>query len=72
MPETMKLLGSTKSKITTDENDEIVSHLEITEVQQWTKYLGKTLIFMRNSTLEKTVIFIFLTVFARGRLGTRL
>ena len=31
-PETMKLLGSTKSKITKDENGENVSHLEITEV----------------------------------------
>ena len=30
--ETMKLLGSTKSKITKDENGENVSHLEITEV----------------------------------------
>ena len=28
MPETTKLFGSTKSKITTDENGEIVSHLE--------------------------------------------
>ena len=28
--ETMKLLGSTKSKITKDENSENVSHLEIT------------------------------------------
>ena len=28
----MKLLGSTKSKITKDENGESVSHLEITEV----------------------------------------
>ena len=28
----MKLLGSTKSKITKDENGENVSHLEITEV----------------------------------------
>ena len=28
----MKLLGSTKSKITKDENDENVAHLEITEV----------------------------------------
>ena len=32
MPETMKLLGSTKSKITKDENGENVPHLEITEV----------------------------------------
>ena len=32
MPETMKLLGSTKSKTTKDENGENVPHLEITEV----------------------------------------
>ena len=32
MPETMKLLGSTKSNITKDENGENVPHLEITEV----------------------------------------
>ena len=31
-PETMKLLGSTKSKITKDKTGENVSHLEITEV----------------------------------------
>ena len=31
-PETMKLLGSTKSKITKDENCKNVPHLEITEV----------------------------------------
>ena len=31
-PETMKLLRSTKSKITKDENGENVSHSEITEV----------------------------------------
>ena len=31
-PETMKLLGSTKNKITKDKNDENVLHLEITEV----------------------------------------
>ena len=31
-PETMKLLGSTKSKITKDENGENLLHLEITEV----------------------------------------
>ena len=31
-PETMKLLRSTKSKITKDENGENVPHLEITEV----------------------------------------
>ena len=30
--ETMKLLGSTKSKITKDKNGENVPHLEITEV----------------------------------------
>ena len=32
MPETMKLLGSTKSKITKYENGENVPHLEIVEV----------------------------------------
>ena len=32
IPETMKLLGSTKSKITKDKNGENVSYLEITEV----------------------------------------
>ena len=31
-PETMKLLGSAKNKITKDKNDENVLHLEITEV----------------------------------------
>ena len=31
MPETMKLCGSTKSKITQDENGESVPHLEIPE-----------------------------------------
>ena len=31
-PETMKLLGSTKNKITEDKNRENVPHLEITEV----------------------------------------
>ena len=31
-PETMKLLGSTKSKINKDTNGENMSHLEITEV----------------------------------------
>ena len=32
MPETMKLLGSTKSKITKDKNGENMPHLEIPEV----------------------------------------
>ena len=32
MRETMKLLGSTKNKITRDENGESVTHLKITEV----------------------------------------
>ena len=31
-PETMKLLGSTKNKITKEKNSENVPHLEITEV----------------------------------------
>ena len=32
MPETMKLFGSTKSKITTDKNNENVPHLEVNQV----------------------------------------
>ena len=32
MPETMKLLESTKSKVTKDENGENVPHLEINEI----------------------------------------
>ena len=32
MPETMELLGSTKSKITKDKNDENVPYLEINKV----------------------------------------
>ena len=32
MPQTMKLFGSTKSKITKDKNGKNVPHLEITEV----------------------------------------
>ena len=32
MPETMKLIGSIKNKITKDENGENVPHLEIAEV----------------------------------------
>ena len=32
MPKTMKLLGSTKSKLIKNENGENVSHLGITEV----------------------------------------
>ena len=32
MPETMKLLGSTKSKITKNENGEKLPQLQITEV----------------------------------------
>ena len=32
-PETVKLLGSTKSKITKDKNSENLPHLEITEVE---------------------------------------
>ena len=32
MPETIKLLGSTKSKITKDKNGKNITHLEITEV----------------------------------------
>ena len=39
-PETMDLLGSTKSKITKNKNGKNVPHLEITEVDQNSKALG--------------------------------
>ena len=32
MPESIKLLGSTKNKITKDENGENVPHLEMTDI----------------------------------------
>ena len=47
MPETIKLLGSTKSKITKDENSENVPHLEINEV---------ILVILVCSNLSATII----------------
>ena len=38
-PETMKLLGSTKNKITNDENGENMPYLEITEVVSVDSYI---------------------------------
>ena len=53
-PETMKLLGSTKSKITKNENDENVLHLEITEV-----VLIHCNIVNNNYRPDSTVLYTF-------------
>ena len=50
-PETMKLLGSTKSKITKDQNGENVPHLEITEV---------VLLTMITNKIQESCIHLFL------------
>ena len=44
MPNTMKLLGSTKSKINKDINGEYVLHLEITELIVLNKSFGQLLV----------------------------
>ena len=44
MPNTMKLLGSTKSKINKDINGEYVLHLEITELIVLNKSFGQVLV----------------------------
>ena len=78
-PETMKLLGSTKSKITKDENGESLPHLQITEVvliycnivdndyqQDW----GTLYTFVLNKSSGQLLnispkYFIFLKLFAQ-------
>ena len=55
MPETVKLLGSTKSKITKDENGKNVPHLEITEVI-WVHCK----IFNNDYQQESRVLYTFL------------
>ena len=52
-PETMKLLGSTKSKITKDQNGENVPHLEITEV---------VLLTMITNKIQESCIHLFLVI----------
>ena len=53
-PETMKLLGSTKSKVTKNENDENVPYLEITEV-----LLVHCITFNNNHQQNSRVLYTF-------------
>ena len=53
-PETMKLLGSTKSKITKNENGENVPHLEVTEV-----ILAHCNIFKNDYQQDSRVLYTF-------------
>ena len=53
-PETMKLVGSTKNKITKDKNGEYVSHLEITEV-----VLGHCNIVNNDYQQDSRVLYMF-------------
>ena len=55
-PETTKLLGSTKSKITKDKNGENVPHLEITDIVLYTVILLTTFI----SKIQEFCIHLFL------------
>ena len=63
MPETMKLLGSTKSKITKDENSESVPRLEITEV-----ILIHCNIANNNYQQDSRVLYIFVRNKSFGQL----
>ena len=63
MPETMKLLGSSKSKITKNENDENVSHLEITEV-----VLIRCNIVNNDSQQDSRVLYTFVPNKSFGQL----
>ena len=63
MPETMKLLGSTKSKIKKDKNGEHVPHLEITEV-----VLIHCNIVSNNYQQDLTVLYAFLSNESCGQL----
>ena len=54
MPETMKSLGSTKSKVTKNENVENMSHLEITEV-----VLIHFILLMTIINKIKSLVYIF-------------
>ena len=76
-PETMKLLESTKSKITKDENGENVPHLETTEVilvhcnvinNDYQQYLRVLFTFVSNKLFGQfldisSINFIFLKSF---------
>ena len=52
----MKVLGSTKTKVTKDENDENVLHLEVTEV-----VLIDCNIFNNNYQQDSIVLYIFVS-----------
>ena len=54
-PQTMKLLGSTKSKITKDKDGENMPHLEITEV-----VLKNCIIINNNYQQDSRVLFTFI------------
>ena len=56
IPETMKLLGSNKSKITKNENGGNVSHLEITEV-----VLAYCHIVKNNYQQNSRVLYLFVS-----------
>ena len=62
-PETMKLLGSTKNKITNDENGKNVPHLEISEV-----VLIHCNIFNNDYQQDSRVMYIFVPNKAFGQL----
>ena len=62
-PETMKLLGSTKNKITKDNNGENVPHLEITEV-----VLVHGYIFNNDYQQDSRVLYTFVPNKAFGSL----
>ena len=55
MPETIKLLGNTKSKITKDENGKNVPHLEIAKV-----VLMHCNIVNNNYQQDSTVLYTFI------------
>ena len=56
-PETMKLLGSTKRKITKDKNGENVSHLEVVELV----FVLSTLLIMIISKIQEYCILLYQT-----------
>ena len=62
-PETMKLLGSNKSKITKDKNGESVPHLEITEV-----ILVQCNIVNNDYQQDSTVLYTFIPDKSFGQL----
>ena len=62
-PETMKLLGSTKSNLTKNKNGENVSHLEITEV-----IIVHFNIFDNNYQQDSRVLYTFVPNKSFGQL----